>query len=71
MGTVVVLARRGWSAARSPGDRVLLAGLIVSAGTFFLHGVVDYFLIFTPTLGLFWLVIGALAGLAHPEREAR
>jgi hypothetical protein len=31
--------------------------------TFFLHGAVDYFMEFTPTYGLFWLVAGLLVGL--------
>ena len=49
---------------RSIGERVLLAGLIAALAAFAAHGVVDYFLPFTPTYGLFWLAAGLLTGRA-------
>lgn len=45
-------------------ERVLLAGLIAALAAFAVHGVVDYFLPFTPTYGLFWLAAGLLTGRA-------
>jgi hypothetical protein len=41
---------------------VLVAGVAVAAGSFFVHGLLDYFLIFTPTYGLFWLLVGLIGG---------
>jgi hypothetical protein len=54
-----------------------VAGLIAVAaaaglGAYLVHGLFDYFLEFTPTYALFWLLAGMLAGLAsdprHPHR---
>jgi hypothetical protein len=33
----------------------------IAAGLFFVHGVLDYFLEFTPLYGLFWLTLGLTA----------
>ncbi len=44
-------------------ERALALGLSVALLTFFLHGTVDYFMEFTPTYGLFWLIAGLLVGL--------
>ncbi len=53
--------RKHWAAGR-------LAGLAfgVAAGTFFVHGALDYFLEFTPLYGLFWLLL-ALTSTSGPE----
>jgi hypothetical protein len=42
------------------GRRGCAAGMgsAVAAGTFFVHGALDYFFEFTPLLGLFWLLLG-------------
>ena len=44
-----------------------LAGLAcgLAAGAFFVHGVVDYFLEFTPLFGLFWMLLGLTAAYAE------
>ena len=52
-----------------------VAGLIAVAaaagvGAYLVHGFFDYFLEFTPTYALFWLLAGILAALAtddHPR----
>jgi hypothetical protein len=46
-------ARRHWAAGE-------LAGIAcsVAVGTFFVHGLLDYFLEFTPLFGLFWTLLG-------------
>jgi hypothetical protein len=48
-------------------------GLVIGLGTallaFFLHGTVDYFMEFTPTYGLFWLIAGLLVGLLTGTRD--
>lgn len=61
--------RAGWVADRSAASRVLVAGVAVAAGSFFVHGLLDYFLIFTPTYGLFWLLVGLIGG-AMPRAAA-
>jgi O-Antigen ligase len=64
-------ARRAWGAARDVPSRALVAGLLAGLATFFLHGLVDYFLPFTPTYGLFWVLAGATTGLASGEDRVR
>ncbi len=48
-------ARRAWTVP-------LGRGIALGLGTFLLHGTLDYFFAFTPTLAMFWLLAGALAG---------
>lgn len=63
-------AKRLWRTATTP-QGVLGFGLVLSLGAFFVHGLVDYFLPFTPTCGLFWLLAGATAGLAQAPSPGR
>ncbi|HEY4720982.1 MAG TPA: hypothetical protein VII92_03995, partial [Anaerolineae bacterium] len=63
MITLAWIVRRQWPRLHLPGERVLTIGLSAALLTFFAHGVVDYFMEFTPTYGLFWLIAGTLAGL--------
>ena len=70
-GVVVLalLAHGLWRVARTSlalGTGPLELGIFVAIGTFFVHGCVDYFLEFTPTFGLWWLLL-ALVG---PLRSA-
>ena len=58
---LIAIVRQPWRALQ-PTDRVLVSGLGAALLTFFLHGVVDYFMEFTPTYGLFWLIAGLLVG---------
>lgn len=61
---------RGWLRdPASDADLLIVFGLLAAMGTFFLHGLVDYFLEFTPTLGLFWLLTGMLVGLLGRRRQ--
>jgi O-antigen ligase len=65
---IVALSRtamNGWRRARSE-ERLFVLGLSGALGAFFLHGAVDYFLPFTPTNGLFWLLAGTLVGVSPP-----
>jgi hypothetical protein len=62
---MVVLAARVRTHFRV-GD-LARTGAGVALGTFFVHGVTDYFFEFTPLIGLFWL----LAGLTAPAQDAR
>ena len=56
------IARRHWRLL-AQSERVLAIGLGAALLAFFLHGAVDYFMEFTPTYGLFWLIAGLLVGL--------
>jgi hypothetical protein len=60
---VGAVARRRWRGAQ-PAVRRMLLGAAAGFGAFLLHGIVDDFLAFTPTLGLFWLLAGILAARA-------
>ncbi len=62
LGALIVMVRRQWQTL-AQRERVLVIGLSVALLAFLLHGVVDYFMEFTPTYGLFWLSAGLLVGL--------
>ncbi len=64
MASLVVLARRAWMNADSDSHRPLVFAVVLALAAFFVHGLVDYFMSFTPTSGLFWLLTGTLVGLA-------
>jgi O-antigen ligase len=50
---------------------LVAAGAATGLGAYLVHGLFDYFLEFTPTYALFWLLGGLLTGLAaDPERAA-
>jgi hypothetical protein len=53
-------ARRALSRSGSP---FLALGVATALATYLLHGVLDYFLEFTPTYAQFWLLAGMLAAL--------
>jgi hypothetical protein len=50
-------------------EKLLILGLGISLAAFLVHGLVDYFLPFTPTYAQFWLVAGMAAGLPFDERK--
>lgn len=65
----LAVARRAWVVIRvMPMDRGawLAAAVLLSLGAYFAHGALDYFLEFTPTYGLFWLLAGCAA---QPRRS--
>lgn len=58
------VARRAWGVFRArPMDRGawLAVAVLLSLGAYFAHGALDYFLEFTPTYGLFWVLVGCAA----------
>lgn len=63
------LVRRARSHFRA--GRLAGVGFGVAAGTFFVHGLLDYFFEFTPLFGLFWLLLGLTEAAEHelPTRE--
>ena len=60
---IVAMAVTIWQqwARLDASERLLAAAPIVGVGAFLLHGLVDYFFIFTPTSLLFWLYVGLIA----------
>lgn len=68
--SLAAATRRAWQIHPAPADRVLVVGLALGVGAFLVHGLVDYFLSFTPTYGLFWTLSGLLVGLSQQERIA-
>jgi hypothetical protein len=53
---VAALVRR--ARVHAAASRLLPLAAAVAVGTFFVHGLLDYFLEFTPSYGLFWLLLG-------------
>jgi hypothetical protein len=48
--------------AHAAAGRLLPLAAAVAVGTFFVHGLLDYFLEFTPSYGLFWLLVALAQG---------
>jgi len=67
---MVTLARTAWRSVSAPMAPAapFLAAIAVAVGTFFVHGLLDWFLEFTPTYGLHWLLIALL--VAETDRQA-
>ena len=59
---LILIAWRQWRMV-AQRERLLVMGLSVALLTFFIHGAVDYFMEFTPTYGLLWLITGLFVGL--------
>jgi hypothetical protein len=60
---IVALGRTARRASSIPGHRVLVFGVSGALAAYLVHGTLDYFLEFTPTYALLWLLAGALVGL--------
>jgi hypothetical protein len=65
---VLALGRSARRALALPASRALGAGLAAGLLAYLVHGVLDYFLEFTPTYALGWLFAGMLVGLGRSER---
>jgi O-antigen ligase len=72
IAAVAGAARRCFRAPRTPGasDDPLFAACAVAVGGFFVHGLLDWFLEFTPTYGLYAILLGLLAAGATGARGA-
>ena len=64
MAALAAAARRACVVV-SPERHLLTVGVVVSLAAFFVHGVVDHFLPFTSTYGLFWVLAGLVVALAR------
>ena len=60
---VVALFKAARRAAAGPRNRILAFGAAAGLATFLLHGLLDYFLEFTPTYALFWLLAGMIVAI--------
>jgi hypothetical protein len=69
LGALAVALARALRARLAEGD-LLATAAAVGAATFFIHGLLDYFLPFTPTYALWWLLL-ALASAKKEERGVR
>ena len=67
----VTLGRAARSALEAPARSPLALATCVALGAYLMHGIFDYFLEFTPTYALLWLLAGMLAALARDARAAR
>jgi O-Antigen ligase len=68
---MVALARTARRAAGARDSRVLTFGVSAGLAAYFVHGALDYFLEFTPTYALFWLLTGTLVALERLAARVR
>lgn len=65
LAAVFLKIRTAWGRAILGEDKLVLAGIAIALAAYCAHGLVDYFLPFTPTYGLFWLLAGMAVGLGQ------
>ena len=71
---LVLVVALGGAARRTiatPASRILAVGVAAGLATYLLHGVLDYFLEFTPTYALFWLLAGMTVAMDRSPESAR
>jgi hypothetical protein len=69
-GVMVALAGAVRRAGRDPRAGVMALGIGGGMAAYAVHGTLDYFLEFTPTYGLLWLLAGMIVALAGQSPEA-
>jgi O-antigen ligase len=65
--SIWVAIGRAWSRVGNAEDRLVVIGIGAALAAFCLHGMVDYFLPFTPTYCIFWTLAGMAAGLGRMQ----
>jgi len=74
LALLAMVAAFGGAARRAvaaPASRVLALGVAAGLATYLVHGLLDYFLEFTPTYALFWLLAGMMVAMDRsPETAA-
>jgi len=71
LALVAALAGAARRAVVAPESRILALGVAAGLATYLLHGLLDYFLEFTPTYALFWLLAGMMVAMDRsPETAA-
>jgi O-antigen ligase len=59
IATPVLRARSAMIEGTDTKQRYIASGVILAIGAFLLHGLLDAFLAFTPTVMLLWMLLGA------------
>ena len=67
---IAALAGAARRAVAAPASRILALGVAAGLATYLLHGVLDYFLEFTPTYALFWLLAGMMVAIDRSPESA-
>ena len=70
MALVAALAGAARRAVAVPASRILALGVAAGFATYLLHGLLDYFLEFTPTYALFWLLAGMMVAIDRSPESA-
>jgi O-antigen ligase len=68
---MVAIVRTAWRCRSAGPGAPLAAAYAIGVATFFVHGLLDWFFEFTPTYGLFWLLLALLANAATAPEGAR
>ncbi len=68
---IVALARTARRAGSLSTNRVLVFGVGAALAAYLVHGTLDYFMEFTPTYSLLWLLAGTLVGLERIASERK
>ncbi len=70
LAVIVALAGAARRAIAAPASRILALGVAAGFATYLVHGLLDYFLEFTPTYALFWLLAGMLVAMESSPESA-
>jgi hypothetical protein len=68
---MAAIVRTAWRCRSAGPGAPLAAAYAIGVATFFVHGLLDWFFEFTPTYGLFWLLLALLANAATAPEGAR
>lgn len=66
---VALKIRTAWRGVKCGEERLVITGIGAALAAYGLHGLMDYFLPFTPTYGLFWMLAGMAVGLGRRENS--
>jgi hypothetical protein len=70
LALVAALGGAARRAVAAPASRILALGVAAGLATYLLHGLLDYFLEFTPTYALFWLLAGMVVAMDRSPESA-
>ena len=70
LAVAAALAGAARRAVAAPASRILALGVAAGLATYLLHGLLDYFLEFTPTYALFWLLAGMIVAMDRSPESA-
>ncbi len=70
LAMVAALGGAARRAVAAPASRILALGVAAGLATYLVHGLLDYFLEFTPTYALFWLLAGMMVAMDRSPESA-